>query len=136
MAGKQRYTIEQMEQVLRDSRGLLSPAARRLGCDRATMYNYAARYPRIQQTIDDAREQLIDSAESKLAEAIETKAEPWAIAFVLKTLGKHRGYTERTETDVTSKGEPLSASRTVFILPAKDPAPDPGSPPEELDREG
>ncbi len=135
MAGKQRYTIEQMEQALRDSRGLLSPAARRLGCDRATMYNYAARYPRIQQTIDDAREQLIDSAESKLAEAIESKADPWAIQFVLKTLGKHRGYTERTETDVTSKGEPLSASRTVFILPAKDPAPDPGSPPEELDRE-
>ena len=98
--GTQRYTVEQIERAVRESRGLLSPAARKLGCERQTVENYVKRYPRIQIVIDEARDQLVDSAEIKLIEAIEKGGEQWAIALVLKTLGKKRGYVERTEQDV------------------------------------
>ena len=43
-----------------------------------------------------AREELVDIAEIRLRVAINN-GEPWAIALVLKTMGKNRGYTERHE---------------------------------------
>jgi hypothetical protein len=96
MAGKQRYTPQQVIAALHTTRGLVFLAAERLGCDPDTITNYCKRYPTVQAAKDAERGRLVDLAESKLLAALEA-GEPWAITLTLKTLGKDRGYTERQE---------------------------------------
>ena len=48
----------------------------------------------------------MDISEQKLRAAV-LNGEPWAIALVLKTLGKKRGYVERTEIAGTDDGQPI-----------------------------
>ena len=105
MANKRQYTAEQVSQALRDSAGIQAAAARRLGCDRNTSGNYIKRYATVRQALEEARDTTIDLAESKLIEKVQAGEWP-AIAFTLKTVGRHRGYVERSE--VTGQdGEPL-----------------------------
>ena len=96
MAGKQEYTSEQIIKALQDTDGLVSLAAKKLGCSPQTIYNRAKSVQSVQQTIDDARDSLVDYAVLALRSAVLSK-EPWAVQFTLKTLGKGRGYVERQE---------------------------------------
>lgn len=106
MAGKQQYTVEQVEGALRATKGLLSLAAERLGCTRQTVTNYVNRYKSLQKVRDEQRAHVVDTAELALMNAILDK-QGWAVCFTLKTLGKDRGYVERQE--ITGKdGEKLS----------------------------
>lgn len=96
MAGKAEFSSEQIIQALRDTNGLVSLAAKKLGCVPQTIYNRAKKSQTIQQAIDESREELVDYAELALRSALLSK-EPWAVQFTLKTLGKSRGYVERQE---------------------------------------
>jgi hypothetical protein len=86
-----------MADALTESRGLVTVAAKVLGCDGQTVRNYIERFPAVAQAVIDARESLIDSAEYKLAEAIEQRGERWAVTLALRTLGRGRGYSEQSE---------------------------------------
>lgn len=92
----QKFKIEDVVLALQESKGLVYVAARRLGCSANTIYNYAKKHPVIQETIDQERGLMVDTAELALWRAIQD-GEGWAIALVLKTLGKQRGYVERQE---------------------------------------
>lgn len=93
----ERYTAEQVIAALRAARGLASVAARTLGCSRQTVQNYIERHPTVRAAQHDAREEIIDLAEGRFYEAIN-RGESWAVMAALRTIGKDRGYTERTET--------------------------------------
>lgn len=95
------YTDEQIIEALKKSRGLVYTAAERVGCDADTIYTRAKQSPAIRAAIKHQRGKIIDRAEEKLFAAINAR-EPWAVALILKTLGKDRGYVERTETRVVS----------------------------------
>lgn len=98
MSGAHRqFSDEEILDALTACQGLISRAARRLGCAPRTIYYRRARNPEIDRAILEARAQLIDDAEEGLKHHLAQKA-PWAIALVLKTLGKNRGYVERIET--------------------------------------
>jgi hypothetical protein len=112
---KQRYTAEQVAEALKASAGIQAAAARRLGCgrdtvaaarrlgcDRNTIGNYIKRYATVRQALEEARDTTIDLAESKLIEKVQAGEWP-AIAFTLKTVGRHRGYVERQETEHSGK---------------------------------
>jgi len=130
MANKQLNTAKQVEYALKETRGLLTLTAAILGCDPDTVRNYLRRYPTLRQTQEDQRARLVDAAELRLVEAVEKKGEPWAIALVLKTIGKGRGYAERTEhTGADGKDLPTGRASVVFMLPPKGAPPDPGAPP-------
>jgi hypothetical protein len=90
------YTIQQCGEALTDSLGNVAAAARALHCDRSTLYDYIHRYPALARITTDAREALIDHAESALRAAVLEK-QGWAVCFTLKTLGRDRGYIERVE---------------------------------------
>jgi hypothetical protein len=100
MAGKQRYTPQQIIAALEKTKGLQRLAARELGCDRDTILNYIHRYPSVRAVAYTQRGELLDEAEMQLYKAI-LRGEPWAVILCLKTLGKDRGYVERRE--VTGK---------------------------------
>lgn len=97
MARRRKYTDKQMIKALTDTFGLISKAARVIGCSPQTIYDRAAVEPAVAAAIKEPRAELVDEAELGLREAI-SKGEAWAIALTLKTLGKDRGYIERVET--------------------------------------
>src|SRR5262245_42905774 len=96
MSNRPRYTAGQVAAALRASRGLALQAAGRLGCDAETIHRYARRHPSVAQAMAEARGELVDLAESKLEQALDRGDWP-AVHFTLRTLGKDRGYGERTE---------------------------------------
>lgn len=89
-------------------------AAFKLGCTRQTVENYVKRYPTVAQAVKEERQKTVDVAEGKLFDKLKT-GESWAIQFILKTLGKDRGYTERQEMDVTTKGQPIKSETTIVV---------------------
>jgi uncharacterized protein YdbL (DUF1318 family) len=91
-----KYTQKQVIDALEQSRGMLSHAARRLGCSRTTLNAYIEEYKEIAQAKKDAHEEVNDVTELKLFDAIQ-RGEAWAICFRLKTQAKDRGYIEKAE---------------------------------------
>ncbi len=102
MAKTERYTAEQIALALKASMGLVSVAAEKLKCSDSTVRTYIDRYPSVKQAQLDSREQMIDLAEASLVRAVR-KGEGWAVALMLKTLGKSRGYVEKQELDVSGE---------------------------------
>ena len=100
MAGKQRFTPKQVADTLTETRGMVILAAKKLGCSDDTIYNYAKRYKVVGDALRQQRGQFVDMAELKLWNAVN-EGEAWAVQFALRTLGKERGYVERSE--VTGK---------------------------------
>jgi hypothetical protein len=96
MPGKPHYTASQVIDAFRLTHGLVFLAAKSLGCTPETVQSYCKRYPAVQAAKEAARGELIDLAEAKLLQAVH-RGEPWAVAMVLKTLGRSRGYQERHE---------------------------------------
>jgi hypothetical protein len=100
MAGRQRYTVEQVITALREGKGMVSVAARRLGYNFQTVLNYCKRYPTVEQAKQESRVELLDEAELRLWRAIR-RDESWAITLALKTIGRSRGYGERLDLNVS-----------------------------------
>jgi hypothetical protein len=97
----ERYKVEQVIKALEQTHGAVSLAAERLGCSQQTVRNYRDRHPSVAKVIDDQRDRMVDIAELKLLEAVQVRGEAWAIALVLKTLGKNRGYVEKTQQEIS-----------------------------------
>jgi hypothetical protein len=92
------YTNEKIIAALKETKGLVFLAAKRLGCSPQTIYNRSQRSPDVANVIKNERGEVVDTAELTLYNAI-LAGEPWAIQLTLKTLGKDRGYVERTEQE-------------------------------------
>jgi hypothetical protein len=104
-----KFSLDQVEAALRASAGIRSAAAMKLGCSTRTISNYLDRYPELREVEADILEQNLDLAETKLLTAIRD-GDLRAVIFYLKTKGKVRGYSERTEL-TTSEGEPIDVTK-------------------------
>lgn len=113
MADKPHYTAEQMIAALQETKGMVFLAAKRLGCSYQTVLNYCERHPTVQAARSAERGEMVDTAELKLWQAIQDR-EAWAIAMTLKTIGKDRGYVERTE-QTGKDGAPLVTEVHVHL---------------------
>lgn len=99
------HSVEEVIAAVRNQHGLMAAVARELGVSRTTVWRYSKQHPTIRQAFDEERETLLDLAEKKLFEHVQRGSIP-AIMFVLKTLGRTRGYVERQEVAGVD-GEPL-----------------------------
>src|SRR5262245_30739542 len=118
MARPRRYSQHEVAEALRANRGLVTLAARRLGCSRRTIANYVDRCPGVAEALTEAREAQLDVAEARLFQAID-EGELAAITFYLRTVGRHRGYSERHEVAVDGKvavQAEAQQARTVLML--------------------
>lgn len=98
MAGRpDKFTTDQVIKALQETKGLVSLAAKRLGCHPDTIRYMAKRHVTVASALKEEREAMTDVAELALFSAIQEK-ESWAVCFYLKTQGKNRGYVERMET--------------------------------------
>ena len=91
-----RFSADLIADALRRNRGMVSSAARSLGCDRKTIDRACDRHPELREILDEEREVQLDRAELQLFQAIDG-GHGWAVCFFLKTRGRHRGYSERIE---------------------------------------
>ena len=98
MARPNGHTAEEIADAIRKANGMVSLAARDLGVSRMTVYRYIDRYATVKEALTDAREQLLDMTESELFKAIKA-GNVTAIMFALKTIGKDRGYVERSQIE-------------------------------------
>lgn len=103
MAGKQKYTSEELIAAAEATGGNKSAVARQLNCDRQTVQNYCNRYITVNRAFEQERQKMVDWAESGLRDAVIDDKEPWAIKFTLATLGKDRGYVPKVETEQVGK---------------------------------
>jgi len=99
-----KLTAEPVITAIRELNGNLSAVARKMGVCRQTLYTFIKRHPSVQAVVADARETMLDNAESSLYRAV-LNGEAWAVCFFLKTQGKRRGYVERQEVTGAEGGE-------------------------------
>lgn len=93
-------------------------ACEKTGIDRNTYYNWLKKSPEFETAVKAEREGLIDFAESKLIQQINT-GNIAAICFFLKTQAKHRGYIERAENEMSGRLE-VVVKRTVTNVRPED----------------
>lgn len=84
--------------ALAELHGNVAATAKRFNVARASVFQLIGKRPALQKVLADAREGMIDHAESALYRAVG-KGEAWAVCFYLKTQGKSRGYIERNEVE-------------------------------------
>ena len=100
-------TKREFLEALKRCSGNVSEAVKQVPICRLTHYRWLEADPEYAAAVDAIKESLIDRAEGVLHSLIGEGNVP-AVLFFLKTQGKRRGYIERTETDVTSGGQPIN----------------------------
>lgn len=99
------FTPEEVIEALQVGRGLKTMAARHLRCDWRTIQKMCADFPEVEAECEAQRQAFLDTAHLQLVAAVN-RGEWKAIEFTLRTLGRDRGFSERTE--VTGKdGGPI-----------------------------
>lgn len=94
------FSEEAFEKAIKDSHGVKAAVAAAVGCSRQTVDNALMRWPHLAEKLDAQRSKLVSSAVSALAAEVENKASDGhqrAYMFVLRTLGKDEGFSERQE---------------------------------------
>lgn len=87
---------------VKDSGGIVTLIAQRLGCERVSLIQWLNRNPSFWEYVYDERERIVDIAETKLFKKLNAE-EDWAIKFVLGSTnrGRRRGYDK--DIEVTQK---------------------------------
>lgn len=89
-------SIKQLAEAIEKNGGNVTKAAKALKITRWALQKRIAKNTELQQAVADAREEMVDIAESEALKQIKL-GNTAMIIFTLKTLGKERGYVERQE---------------------------------------
>lgn len=106
MARPKKISSMQILEALKQTGGNQTEARkeleRQLGItiNRSTISRRIAKEKKLAEAVQEIQEQSLDMAEGQLIKAIQ-KGNITAIIFYLKTKGKQRGYTEKTEQETT-----------------------------------
>lgn len=102
-----------LAELLAEAFGNVSAVARALGVSRQTVAQRVRKSPELQQIVEDAKETLIDMAESKLARGVAAGME-WAVKRVLDSKrAVARGWGNAVRVEVEGGGELKVVERIV-----------------------
>jgi GTP cyclohydrolase II len=110
-----KVTDEQIQKVLIQTGGMISPAAHQLDVTRNAVYKRIRDNPDLRDALEEIRESLIDYAEGQLQRKIR-EGHPSCIMFYLRTMGKSRGYVERQELS-GKDGKDLVPQKSLNLPP-------------------
>ena len=85
-----------MLEALEKSLGVVTTAAKAVGIDRSTHYEWLKTDEKYKEAVEAIGDVALDFAESQLHKQMQT-GDTTACIFYLKTKGKKRGYVERQE---------------------------------------
>jgi hypothetical protein len=98
MGWDKKVKVEDIEPLVHEYKGNVAAIARKFGVSRGTIWNRVQESSTLRAAFEDARESMIDNAESTLYKEV-LDGNMTAIIFFLKTQGRQRGYIERQEVD-------------------------------------
>lgn len=96
MTNKTAHLKKDLIAALENNKGIVSNACKELGISRNTYYDYYRNDPEFKDTVDELKNIVLDFAEENLYKRVES-GDTTALIFLLKTIGKHRGYVEKIE---------------------------------------
>ena len=112
--------IDAIENAIYEKRGNLAAVARSFGLTRNAIAARVSKSAKLQKARDEARETMLDNAETTLYdEALNGNTA--ALIFFLKTQGKSRGYIERTELTGADAG-PVQVAHSLDLSEMSDDA--------------
>lgn len=97
-----RLSDEKLIELVFKYRGFVTQICNSAQMSRTQFYRRMRDNRDIEIALQDARESIVDYAESKLLELVNA-GNCNAIMFLLRTQGKHRGYVEKQEVEQTNK---------------------------------
>ena len=110
-----KYTAEQMIQALRETKGQITLAARRVGCAYNTMRRYVDEYPSVKAVLEEENAVMGDAVELALYDEAVNKRNTAALIFLAKTKFKERGYTERHDIGLALSPETMAMANKLGI---------------------
>lgn len=102
--------VEIYESLVRQ-KGNLAKVSEELGLRRSNLKARIDKEPDLVALLDDIRQSLLDTAEQNVFSAVESNDQA-ASQFVLRTIGKDRGYTTGVAGD---KGAPIEVVLREFV---------------------
>jgi hypothetical protein len=114
MPTQSQYSDEQIADALRKCRGNLSAGARKLGLKRQKLKERVDRTPDLVAVRMDELETLLDRAEENVYEAVYA-GDYKATIFVLRTLGRDRGYCTSTELRGSPENSLAMVRELIFV---------------------
>lgn len=103
-------TDEQIAEALIKGKGIFLAAARYVGQDRSNIGKRVKESPFLQAVVEQCKEARIDEAEESLQSLIMQR-DLGAVCFILKTIGKKRGYVESVQHEIDP--EAIANSRAI-----------------------
>ena len=112
---KKRYRYDEVVDVIQRSEGVRTTICKVLDCSQTQLRNYLEEHPELKQVMLDAREQILDLAESVIRENLTQTENPElrqrCAEFTLKTIGRHRGWAigdyPAMQVNVSNTGEDI-----------------------------
>lgn len=83
---------------------MIKQAAESIGCSRIAIYKRIQSDPELKEAIEQCREDVLDIAENALMKNVKEGKEA-SVFFLLKTLGKKRGFIEKSILDLNDNRE-------------------------------
>ena len=103
--GKITQSNEELAELLKKAYGSISHVASAIGVSRQSLWSRVQRNAMLRQTIEEARETIVDLAERKLYKAVEAGME-WAVKRVLDSnRGVERGWRPPTQINFEGRHE-------------------------------
>ena len=97
-------TKTQVIETIQKYDGIVSEVARALKMTPEAIRLRIKKHPELHAAQMEAREALVDKAESQLRKAVDGGA-AWATKFVLETWGKNRGFTKQIHVDSNTEND-------------------------------
>jgi ACT domain-containing protein len=101
-------TKELFIKTLKTSYCHIGEACEAAGISRQTYYDWMTTVPDFKAAVLAMREVQLDRAEAVLNESIDKDKNLDSVKFLLKTIGRLRGYQEKSEVDITTNGESIN----------------------------
>lgn len=95
-----RPPLSKILEAIKDSGGVFSVIAKRLGITRNAIMNYAREFEEVADAVAAEKEENLDLAENKLIANIH-KGDMGAITFYLRCKGRGRGYNDRVDSHIS-----------------------------------
>lgn len=108
-------SLNEIETALRITRGSITEAAELLEVERPILSRKVRSTPSLEKVMQDIREEKIDAAEKALDELVLEK-NPTAVTFTLRTIGKERGYTEKSTIEHEMGENSRSAAALIAAM--------------------
>jgi len=106
-------TVQEIEKALVENSGLISFTARKLSISIEDLKKQIKKSKFLKELLFEIRESVIDEAEDSLMQRIRNKQDLIASMFLLKSIGKHRGWIEKPDKAGDSAKKPIF----IRILP-------------------